>query len=827
MTPEQALVTYSTGSYMLNAKAQWLLDTEVCKGCEPDILLNPAALEPVFRPLYIPPGTTALKDCPNWTYESIPDQQELARYRVWLSPDQPFNWNNLEQFVKQVSRISNRMGLEISGNQQKIQITIFCHQSDIPLIKTAFLSKLKACRLSLTQDESIFPSVPDGWNDILFCDYYPEPPYHHLLTRPDELHTTPFEALVTAIANTPSPATAFYQILFQPVSAMNHWHHNVRMLTNLEYKIKQITSLGPSARYDQQVPAAAIHRMAGDVETKAHNDKPFYAAALRVGVIGAGEKGPAYLQSLCVFVSLFQHGGRPLSFITQEPYLSVLDTDQIRQMFQLGLTHRPGFLVNSEELTGLMHFPNADITDHLVVEVDSVENLNILKPGVLCEGTPIGQIDAAGDDRAVCLPDRIRLIHIHLIGKMRQGKSTLMINMIMHDIQRGHGVAVFDPHHDLVEELLCLLPEEVIPRVIYFDPTDPNWVPIWNPLAKVPGQLLGRIADDNIGILKSFVTGWGDRMETFLRQAIFGLLHLPGSTYQDVYEILSNSENGRQLRKLVLEVVENEEAHNFWQNDISTYRPEDTGPPRHKLSKLLISDSAVSLMLSQPFSTFNFRRIMDDGMIFLADLSSNLGKEVKQTLGGFILSNMYISALSRSDLLPKQRNPFHLYIDEAYQFVTDTFEEIIAETPKYGLDMTLAHQYLKQFDAKKINALGTVGTTIVFNVDSQDASHLSKGFKNKVKIRNFTNLETGQAIIRCGSEIAKIHTSGPIPRPKVNYRDRIVAESRKKYYKPAAEVYRMIKQRRSRADKPFEPLASMPDNSKSPVLPETFEYDDF
>ena len=827
MTPEKALATYYVGPYMRSAKAQVLIDAEVGKGCDGNILPNPVALEPVFRPITMTKDLMALKERPWWIFESPPEQQELLRYRVWLSPDQPFNWNCLELFIKQLSLVSHRMGLEITGNQERFSITLLCHRNDVPLVTTAFMSKLKFCRLSVAAEKLIFDAEPRLWENISFYDYFPPPPYSHLPTRPDELHTTPYEALITAIANIPPPAVGIYQVLFQPVSAANNWHRNIEILTDLEYMVKLLSNAGHAQNYAQQAPSGALGQMAGDVETKAHNDKPFYTAAFRIAVVGANGDGQNYLKSLSVFSSLFQHGGRPLNFVTQAQYNSVLSPEQIRQMFLLGLTYRPGFLVNSVELTGLVHFPDASIAEQLDTDIDKVETLTIITGSKLSEGTPIGKTNVAGQERIICISDRLRMRQIHLIGSMGMGKSELIKNMAMHDIIKGDGVAIIDPHGDMVKELLCLLPEEVISRVIHFDPGNPNWIPMWNPMQKIPGQDIGRIADDLIGVLKSFVTGWGDRMEHLLRQAIFGLLHLQGSTLRDVYDILRNSDESKTIRRLVLDAVQNDVARQFWKEDINKYKPDELGPPKHKLSKLLLSDTAASLMLSQPQSAFNFRRIMDDGMIFLADLSSNLGTEVKQVIGGFIVAIMYITALSRSDMPREKRRPFHIFIDEAPKFVTDTLEEIIAETRKFGVSLTLAHQFLRQFDIKKVDALGTVGTTIVFNVDSKDAGHLSKNFKKKAEVNDFIDLEQGEAIVRCGTEIVKVKTLEPLKEPEKNFKDRIIAESRKKYCMPAAEVRRIINRRRERANKPFESLAPTMGDCKSTFLPGELDHDEF
>jgi hypothetical protein len=262
----------------------------------------------------------------------------------------------------------------------------------------------------------------------------------------------------------------------------------------------------------------------------------------------------------------------------------------------------------------------------------------------------------------------------------------------------------------------------------------------------------------------------------------------------------------------------------FWRDEIHKYKPDELGPPKNKLSKLLLSSTGGSLMLSQPENMFNFRHMMDDGMIFIADLSSNLGTEIKQIIGGFILALMCITALSRSDIPKKERRPFNAYFDEVHLFVTDKIESILAEARKFNVRLTLAHQHEHQLDAVKINALGTVGTTVVFKVDSGDAAHLGKGFIKKVEVKDFVELEQGDAILRCGTEIVKIKTLGPKDIPEKNFKDQIIAESRRKYYMPAHQVRKIIEQRSNRANKTHEPLVPVIETHKKTNLSQGFNH---
>lgn len=825
MSVERALVTQA-GSYMLAAKARAIMAAEVNKGCEGQILSHPVALEPAFSPIMAPKDLMALQARPGWVHEAPPPEEDLVRYRVWISPNQPFNWNCFELFLKQLALVAYRVGLELAGNQERIVMTLLCHRADAPMVATAFRGKLRFCRLSPQESSPLAGLEPEAWEEISFNDYFPAPPYSHLLTRPEELHTSPYECLITAMANLPKPAVGLYQALFQPVSPDHNWHRNIETLLDLEYVVGLSHGAGQSQHYLQQAPSGSLQQMAGQVETKAHNDKPFFCAACRLAVAAAAAGGRDYLKALAVFSSLFQHGGRPLSFLTEADYRAVLSAEQIRRMFLQGLAYRPGFLVNSAELTGLVHFPPTNIVEQLGVAMDTMETLPIAE-GKLTEGTLIGTCGMAGTERPVCIPSWLRMGHTHLIGRPGKGKSTVEEHMAMEDIFGGEGVAVLDPHGDLVQRLLSLIPTEHADKVIYFDPGDPpDWVPLWNPLERVPGQDIGRMADDLIGALKSLVEGWGDRMEHILRHCILALLHLTGSTFLEITDILRrNSTESKALRQRILDVVENEDARQFWQHDFVEYHTADLGPPKHKLSKLLAS-GPVALMLSQPHSAFNFQRVMDDGMIFLANLS-NLGTEVRAVLGGFLLATMHTTALARSAVAPEKRRPFHIYLDEAHRFVTDSLEDMIAETRKYRVSLTMAHQYLRQFSSAKTDAVSSVGTAVVFNVDGKDAAYLTKDFQGLVEVKDIVNLQQFQAIVRCGTEITRITTPKPLQVPERNCREQIIRHSRQTYCLPAPQVRQMIERRLERANKPFEPLVTTAEKGRPGQMSQELSYDEY
>ena len=469
-------------------------------------------------------------------------------------------------------------------------------------------------------------------------------------------------------------------------------------------------------------------------------------------------------------------------------------------MFVSGTTHRPGFLMNSWELTSMAHVPPPEISAHVQTDTNALETLPSQEE--LMAGVPIGHCDCAGLRQPVCIPPGVRGKHVHLIGRSGMGKSTVIESMILHDVSKGHGVAVLDPHGRLVQRILGLLPAEHVDRVIYLDPGDPRWVPRWNPFRCGSDLEISRVADDLVRAFKSFVTGWGDRLEHLLRHAIYALLHLPGSCLFDVSNLLRpKSDESQHLRGEVLKVIDNTVAKLFWRHDFKNYNSTELSPAQHKLSKLLTSGT-VSLMLSQSESGFDFREVMESGKILLVDLSK-VGPEVREILGCFMLSLLHLTALGRGSASTDQRLPFHIYCDEAHRFMTDALEDLIAETRKFDVSLTVAHQYMSQFATRKSDALSSVGSTIIFNVDTKDAQHLRKDLRGLVDLEDLITLEIGQAIARIGTQVVRLATHRPLDIPEENCRDLIIAQSHAKYCRPAADVQRAIDTRSRRWQTPL------------------------
>lgn len=800
------------------ARVEAAVRDERSKGCLPDLAPVPVALEPIYSRIQTPSEMLQADPAAPWSSAADVAHEDLCRLQVWPSPDEKFDWARCERFHKQVKGVTHRIGFEVAGNEARVRLNLLVHRADAPLLRAAFYGSFERSCLS-PLDNALLSDMPlEAWNEARFWDYHPELCYCYLLTCPEELGISHLESVLVTMKLIPAGACGLYQVLYEPVR--HNWHRNVERLLDVEYTVRQMQGLHVQQRYPQQAPSGNLQHMAARVETKAHNDRPFFCMALRVAVIGGGRQAAELLRQVEAFAGVFQHGGRPLAKVSEEAYRSRLSAAAIRDMFLCGRTYRPGFLVNSWELTGPVHVPPAKVLDFRQIPMPKLETLPARSTELLT-GTPVGVCNHAGVVQTICLPPRIRRRHCHVLGKPDMGKSSLMENIILHDILSGDGVAVIDPHGDLVQRLIHLIPEEHVDRVIYFNMGDRDFIPIWNPVVGVPGQEPGRTSDDLVGAIKSLVTGWGDRLEHLMRHGLYAQLHMDGGTLRGLASLLrKGTPESEGMRLDIVRTIENELARDFWKTDFLKYGKDDLGPPQHKLSKLLMSSRTVSLMLSQPESLFNFSQIMNEGKVLLVNLAT-LGSEVRNILGCLTLVLLYLSALGRSEIPPSQRRPFHIHCDEAHRFVTGAIEDIIAEMRKFNVSLTLAHQYISQFGAESAAALSNVGSTIIFNVNALDAKYLTRDLQDLVKIRDIVSLKAYEAIAHIGTEIVRIRTLKPQDIPEHHHAGRIIAESRRRYYKPAGEVQGRVHLASN------GPSSAAPWVATPPALAEELSYDTF
>lgn len=461
--------------------------------------------------------------------------------------------------------------------------------------------------------------------------------------------------------------------------------------------------------------------------------------------------------------------------------------------------------LNTEEIISFWHFP-------LMVEV--APNVKWVKareappPIELPEsGIIIGESIYQGQTRVVRILPNDRRRHLYTIGQTGVGKSVFLTNMAVQDIQEGRGVCVIDPHGDLIESILSLIPQERFKDVIIFDPSDLDRPMGLNMLEydfSKPEQKTFIINEwlDIFDKLYNLREVGGPMFEYFLRNAI-GLLMSDTSetaTLIDVPRVFTN----REFLRKKLAVCPDPLIVDFWENqalkitgghDLSL---ENVTPYITSKFASFISNDYIRPIIAQKHSSFNFRQIMDEQKIFLVNLSKGkIGDINASLLGLMIVGKILMAAFSRVDLPEDQRKDYYLYIDEFQNFTTPSIATILSEARKYRLNLIISHQFIAQLqDNIREAVFGNVGNMVVFRVGSKDAEFLLKQFEPVFNENDMINLDNFTAIVKLlvNNKPTRPFTMRTLPPPKGNLENAKMLKdlSRLTYGRPRALVEQEI-----------------------------------
>jgi hypothetical protein len=388
--------------------------------------------------------------------------------------------------------------------------------------------------------------------------------------------------------------------------------------------------------------------------------------------------------------------------------------------------------------------------------------------------------------------------HMYLIGKTGMGKTTVIENMVISDIRAGHGLALVDPHGDLVEKVIDYIPSYRINDVIYFNPADTDYPIGFNVLESVDPDQRHLVASGMMGVFTKIWEGvWSARMEYILNNCILALLEYPGSTMLGISRILVD----KKYRRKVIEKVTDPVVKSFWVNEYEAYNPgfrnEAIAPIQNKVGQFL-SNSIIRNIIGQPKSTINLRKIMDGNKILLFNLAKGkIGEDNSALMGAMMITHIQLAAMSRVDIPEKERNDYYLYVDEFQNFATESFASILSEARKYRLNLTIAHQYIEQLDEKVRGAVfGNIGTIVCFRVGAADSEFLAKEFYPTFEEEDLLNLTKYNVYLKLmidgvASEPFSAITLPPL-EGRTNNRGKITSVSRERYGKPRELVEEKI-----------------------------------
>ncbi|TSC96451.1 MAG: hypothetical protein Athens071426_229 [Parcubacteria group bacterium Athens0714_26] len=419
------------------------------------------------------------------------------------------------------------------------------------------------------------------------------------------------------------------------------------------------------------------------------------------------------------------------------------------------------------------------------------------------EITILGQTNFRNEEKRFGIKPDDRRRHMYAVGKTGMGKTTLLENMIIADIKAGHGVGIIDPHGELAEKLLDFIPQERVNDVIYFNPADIEHPIAFNPLEQIGTEYRHLVASGIMAVFKKIWPDvWSARMEYILNNSLLALLEYPGSTLLGIMRLLSDKE----YRKKVVDNLKDPVVKSFWVNEFAKYtqrlESEATAAIQNKVGQF-VTNPLIRNILGQPHSFVDMRKAMDEKKIMIFNLSKGrIGEDNSSLIGALIITKLQLGAMSRIDVLEKDRTDFYLYVDEFQNFATDSFATILSEARKYRLDLILAHQYIGQLVTDSSTRVrdaifGNVGTTVVFRIGAEDAEFLEKEFQPDFMVQDFVNLPKYSFYIKLmidgvSSRPFSAQTIAPSKLPEEHFRDLIIESSRHNYSVPREVVEEKI-----------------------------------
>ena len=356
--------------------------------------------------------------------------------------------------------------------------------------------------------------------------------------------------------------------------------------------------------------------------------------------------------------------------------------------------------------------------------------------------TYFARVNFRNDRRTFGIRQQDRRAHMYIIGKTGTGKSTLLETFISQDLEAGAGLAVLDPHGDLIEKVLAEVPASRKADLIYFNVPDPGQTLSFNPLETVSWDKRTLAASGLLEVFKKIWTdSWGPRLEHILRNALLALFERQGSTLADILRLLDD----KAFRKSALFWLQDPQVRDFWLREFEGYparlRAEAIAPIQNKVGAFL-ANPVLRKILTQAKSSFKLRTIMDEGKILLVNLAKGkIGEDTAALLGALIVSRIGLAGLSRANVTEEERSDFYVYLDEFQNFTTLSLANIFSELRKYRVNMILANQFLAQLDPQVREAiLGNVGTIISFRVGPSDSEILEKEFYPEFNATDLTRL---------------------------------------------------------------------------------------
>jgi Type IV secretion-system coupling protein DNA-binding domain len=501
------------------------------------------------------------------------------------------------------------------------------------------------------------------------------------------------------------------------------------------------------------------------------------------------------------------------------------DSEKFVHDYQSRLFYDRGYTLNIEELASLYHLPHLSVeTPNMVWTTTKTSeppsNIPLEDVEDPTSVSLFGLTNFRGNHQKFGIKRQDRGRHTYIIGQTGAGKSFMLQLLTLSDVYHNQGFAIIDPHGDFATDMMKYIPEHRLKDVVYLNPADRDFPMAFNPMEVTDEAVKDHISSELVGVLKRMFESWGPRLEYILRYTILALLDFEGATMLDITRML----NEKDFRKQVIAQIQDPVVKSFWITEFASWNEkfasEAVAPVLNKVGAF-VANPLVRNIVGQQKSAFNIREIMDQGKILIVNLSrGQVGEDNAAILGALMVTKIQLAAMSRSDMDISKRRPFYLYVDEFQNFATDSFAVILSEARKYGLNLTVANQYISQMPEVVRDAVfGNVGTMISFRVGPVDSVVLGKYFEPVFEMSDLTRLNNQNIFISMiiDGEKALPFSARTLrmPDPSDDLSDEIIRLSRENFASKRADVELDIRGRTAGPD--MNDTRHPQQNNQSPV----------
>jgi hypothetical protein len=637
---------------------------------------------------------------------------------------------------KQKFSFQPAISFELVSIEEDIRFYIWCPQQLKDLVEKQIHGGYPDAEIKEVQEYNIF--TQEG--KVAYKSFQLRSENHKPIKTFKDLATDPLSSITSVMAKMSVNEAAAIQILISP--AESEWQQSGRHY------------LSETKKKESDPEKASYSTSAKSMEAIEHKvTKPGFEVSIRLVVVSdTKESADAHLKNLSS--SFAQFSGDLNGFkgrkVRRKP--SFVEDFIYRYHPMFHVFGNQSMILNSEELATIYHFPNKQVTTPHINWLNA--KTSPAPAEIPEEGLYLGVSNYRGLTRPVHMSEDDRRRHIYIIGATGTGKTELLKEMIMQDINEGKGLCYMDPHGDSIEDILKLIPPERAEDVIFFNPGDTERPMGLNLLEATTEDQKHFVASSVINMMYKlfdpYKTGIvGPRFEHAVRNAMLTAMSDEGSTFVEVMRILTDSKYVQEILPKVQDPI----VRRYWTDQIAQtadfHKSETLDYIVSKFGRF-VTNKMIRNIIGQSQSSFSFRDVMDSGKILLINLAKGeIGEENSNFLGLVLVPRILMAAMSRSDVPEDQRRDFYLYVDEFQNFATPDFAVILSEARKYRLNLCVANQFIGQVEEEVKNAVfGNVGTKMAFRVGVTDANYLAHEFSPVFGEDDLLNIDRFHAYVK-------------------------------------------------------------------------------